>query len=744
MTDKQKARFEKLLQTFRAEAADHIQTINRALLEVERDPDGVDRAEHLQSAYRAAHNVKGAARMVGLDETETLSHALESVIQAVIDKRLALDADTCDVLYDTLDIIARHIEGELIDVTATQTQLMTLIVDETSPEGSNNGDANDVVEPDAAIAQLEDAIRTEEFSQNTRREILSEDTIRVSISKLDDLIAQISELQVSQMNADQRLRDLRQFHSQFHRWSRSWDEVSTSIIRHSTQNGHMREVLERQSDQIQELLYTADTVVQSFSRDTLRLGLVTDELRDRVRDIRMLPFHSISLGFERAVRDAAHVENKQVAFRIEGEETELDKKVLELLKDPLMHLLRNAVSHGIETPAIRQEAGKAAEGQIVLRVQQKGNEVSIAVCDDGRGFDLDALRLAAHDGNVDLSTSDEEIIQLAFRPGVTTATRISSVSGRGVGLDVVRDQLENIHGRIHVENNPGHGATIEMIVPTSLAITRALLVGLSEQQFAIPLLAIEKIIEVQRTVDVNGTHMVLVDKVHIPIVALSSVLEIENNSRPEHLTPRALVLQIADYRLAILVDTVLTEQELSVKPMGYLLQHVPHVTGAAMLSNGMPIVVLNPSDILRTARHGKRSTAVGIKTAETQQEVQMVRVLVVDDSITTRTLEQNILEAAGYDVKTATNGLEALKLLEQHPFDIIISDVQMPQMDGFGLTETIRKDNRFNQLPIILVTSLEKREDKERGMLSGADAYIVKRGFNQAELLTTIRRFTQE
>ena len=738
MTENHDARFEKLLQTFRAEASDHIQAINRALLEMERNPDAVERDGHLQSAYRAAHNIKGAARMVGVDETEIVAHALESVIQAVIDKRLVLDASTCDVLYDALDLMARHIEGDAVDVLSVQSQLVALV------EADGADAVLDIpVEQSNGVAQAIKAIEPEEGGQPAKRETLNDDTIRVSLNKLDDLIAQISELQVSQMNADQRLYDLRRFQGQFQRWSRSWDEVSTTIIRHSSQNGYMREIIEQQSNQIQELLYAADTVVQAFSRDTLRLGMVTDELRDRVRDIRMLPFHSIALGFERAVRDAAHVENKSVTFRIEGEDTELDKKVLELLKDPLMHLLRNAVSHGIEAPHVREQAGKSVEGHIVLRVQQKGNEVSIAVCDDGRGFDLDALRQASAAHHFDANTSAEEIIQLAFQSGVTTAQHVSSVSGRGVGLDVVREQLETIHGRIHVESVAETGATIEMIVPTSLAITRALLIGVAEQQFAIPLLAIEKIIEVQHSIDVNGTPMIMVDGTHIPLSALGAVLNIPNYAAPEHLIPRALVLQIADSRHAILVDSVQTEQELSVKPMGYLLKHVPHVTGAAMLSNGMPIVVLNPSDIIRTARQEKHSTAVVIKTGTAEPEITMVRVLVVDDSITTRTLEQNILEAAGYDVKTATNGLEALHLLEQHTFDIVISDVQMPHMDGIGLTESIRKNTNLNHLPIVLVTSLEKREDKERGMLAGADAYIVKRGFNQAELLTTIRRFTQ-
>lgn len=724
MAKKDDARFERLLNTFRAESKEHIQAINRALLNFERTSDDEERVGHLQSINRAAHNIKGAARMVGVDAIEIIAHALESVVQAALAGEFKLDADASDLLYDALDMMTRHMSGEDVNATAMQNRLNALIgIEPITPELP----VTDTSESDPAPV----------------RDTINDDTIRVSTNKLDDLIAQVSELQVSRMNADHRLHDLKQFYRQFQSWVRDWDEAGLTISRQLSHHAALRDLIQGQSEKIQDLVYMADALIQDVSRDTIQLNIVSDELRDHVRAIRLLPFQSIALGLERAVRDAAQVEGKSVVFRITGEDTELDKRVLEILKDPLMHLLRNAVSHGVEAPEIRTDLGKTPQGKINLIVHQRGNEVAITVEDDGRGFDLDALKATASH-HIDGEVTSEEIIQLAFRPGVTTAARLSPVSGRGIGLDVVRDQLETIHGRISVVSAPDEGTRIEIAVPISLAITRALLVGVGRQLFAIPLLAIEKLIEVHDSVDVNGTPMVLVDKTHIPLIGLGSVLGITDTKLPDKLAPRALVMQIAESRVALLVDSVHTEQELSVKPMGYLLQDVPHVTGAAMLSNGQPIVVLNPADILRTARQSNHTVTVNITPTDPQQVEMRARVLVVDDSITTRTLEQNILEAAGYDVLTAKNGIEALGLLAERAFDIVISDVQMPHMDGIGLTESIRQDPELSSLPVILVTSLEKREDKERGMLAGADAYIVKRGFNQAELLTTIRRFTGE
>jgi two-component system chemotaxis sensor kinase CheA len=460
----------------------------------------------------------------------------------------------------------------------------------------------------------------------------------------------------------------------------------------------------------------------------------------------MVPFQTLVLVLERAVRDVAHSEAKQVNFRIDGSEVELDKQVLETLKDPLLHLLRNAVDHGIETPAVREAAGKPPGGTVILTVQQRGSEVHIKITDDGQGFDQQSLLEAyrqRNGNNLPENLADDDIMGLAFLPGVTTTHQVTTISGRGMGLDVVRQRIESIQGRIAVESSPGQGATVRLVVPTSLAMTRGLLVQVGKEGYVIPLLSVEKIVEPDASFVVSGKWMLKVDDAAVPLVSLSQVLERPAAPKKEKASnPIAVVIGVSDQRLALLVDDIVTEQELAVKPLGKPLQRVRNVTGAALLGSGEPVVVLNPADLVKSARGVTAAEIAPVVDKHTEEAVEVAphSILVVDDSITTRTLEKNILTAAGFLVTTATDGTEALKRLEEKSIDLVVADVQMPHMDGITLTQELRRSADYQTLPIILVTSLESPEDREKGMVAGADAYIIKRGFDQAELLATIAR----
>lgn len=758
MADKKQDRLKKVMQMFRVECTEHLETINKVLLDVERGLPENERLERLQAAGRSAHNIKGSARMVGLNDIEVLAHATESVLQAAMKNGLELDANICDLLYDALDAIDNLTSGQEVNTQVIQESLYALVTPSESTESVPV--ENDAVE-DSTNVPPPDPVETPESDTETEPSLSEDDnktrkfdlpansqTIRVELDKLDNLIAQIGELQVSRMNADMHINTLRDVTRMAEKFSYNWDEMNAVIqhIMRGNQRSYLHTMIENQTAQLQGLVKTLQGVVQSMSSDTIRLGIVTDDLRDRVRSIRMLPFKVISLGFERVVRDAAVAEQKQVNFQVIGADVELDKSVLDVLKDPLMHLLTNAVSHGIETAEQRQRLGKPEAGQVKLSIQQHGSEVSISVSDDGSGFDLEALQSQVGTTAKSDKTRSEDVIQLAFRPGVSTAKTVSTISGRGIGLDVVRTKLEAIHGRIRVQSTSEQGTTIELLVPTSLAITHALLVRVNQQQFAIPMSSIEKIVEVNNILDVNGQNVIQLDGTHIPLVSLASILGMPQQAFDTTRINRAVVFNAGDYRIAALVTDVMIEQELSVKPMGNLLKAVPYVVGAAMLGNGLPIIVLNPADILRTATHGGRS-AIRIEHTNNDEDESSepeFHILVVDDSITTRTLEQNILEAAGYLVTTAINGVEALKQLERAEFDLVISDVQMPEMDGLQLTRKIRELKRFQHLPIILVTSLESREDRESGMSAGANSYIVKKNFSQREFINLIEDYIEK
>jgi two-component system, chemotaxis family, sensor kinase CheA len=728
-----------LRSTFRAEAAEHLQTLNQALLQLERiasdDPEAAQRRHDLiQNAFRAAHSLKGAARAVSFTDVETLAHGLESILHAARDGKLSLTVATCDVLYEVLDVLQQAVSGQAILLDSVQHKLAT--IGGSSENGSSAAKSIEVVTPAA-----EGAVRENRATETVSPAAPDEETIRVALSKLDDLMAQVGELLVSKISAEQHMSDVQDVRGQLARWPKTWREIQMLLPRLTGDSGpKLTDLLTRHNESQQALLRGVNTLHQGIHRDTLRLAMVTAGLQDSVRKVRMVPFQSLVLGLERAVRDAARSEDKQVSLHIDGSQVELDKKVLEMLKDPLLHLLRNAIGHGLESPDRRAELGKPAEGQIVLSVQQRGGEVRVAVSDDGRGFDLDGLkRASARSGGpiLDENASTDAIIALAFRSGVSTAEKVTSLSGRGVGLDVVRRCLEAVQGRVVVESIPGKGTTIQLLVPTSVAMTRALLVRIGSEHYMLPLLSVEKIVKVEAEsiFTVEGRPVVTLDNRPIPVVSLAAVLGRTQTSQPEKLN--AAVIAVAEQRVALLVDELLTEQEVAVKPLGRLLIRVRNVSGAALLGNGKPVVVLNAADLVKSARHA--SAAILPSTKETGAEVKPVtRILVVDDSITTRTLEKNILETAGYEVVTATDGLGALKQLGEQHIELVVSDIQMPHMDGIALTQQLRQSQDYRSLPIILVTSLESREDRERGLVAGADAYIVKRGFDQAELLSAI------
>jgi two-component system chemotaxis sensor kinase CheA len=729
MTTQEDELLHNLRQTFQIEAVDHLDSINQSLLQYEQTADPIQRETLVQTAFRAAHSLKGAARAVSSDDVASLAHALESVLQQARQGQLSLTPAIGDVLYDTLDMINRVLENDQPDQTVLAAMYTRL---------SHIGANAPAAEVTAAPAQVETTpVQTSAA--------YTEETIRVAISKLDSLMAQTGELMISKVTAAQHIDQMNLLRREMELWPKSWRMIRTLLPRvDAIVQKQLTEILTQHYDALQDFGRRVSTLQQSISQDTLRLGLVTDRLQEEVRAARMVPFQTLIAGLQRAMRDAARTEDKQIApLHIDGGSVELDKKILEALKDPLLHLLRNAVSHGIETQALRTAAGKQAEGHISISVHQRGSEVRIAVRDDGRGFDLSALRKASQKNGhapLDENASPDDVIAFAFSPGITTADQLTVLSGRGIGLDVVRQMVESLQGRVQVESTPGQGTSIQLVVPVSLSMTRGLLIQVGNERYILPLLAIEKIIVPQDIFTVEGQPMLMIDGKSVRLNTLAAILERPVTVPQDREKPLALVLAVGDQRLALVVDDILTEYELPVKPLGKLFQNTPNVAGAALLGNGEPIVVLNPADLVRSARR-TANVVLPVQDDKAQPQRPTVQILIVDDSITTRTLEKNILEAAGYRVITATDGLGAIKRLKENQIDLVVSDVQMPSMDGIALTRYLRESAAYQQLPLILVTSLESAEDRERGLLAGANAYIVKRGFNQAELLSTIQQF---
>jgi two-component system chemotaxis sensor kinase CheA len=440
-----------------------------------------------------------------------------------------------------------------------------------------------------------------------------------------------------------------------------------------------------------------------------------------------------------------------------GAETELDKRVLEQIKDPLMHLLRNAVDHGIEPPEVREAQGKPRYGTLTLAAEQVGKDVVIRVSDDGRGLNIDAIReaVARHYGDEApvAEMGQTELEQAIYNAGISTSPIVTDVSGRGVGLDVVRRNVAALRGRIDMTWEPGEGTTFVLTLPLALSSMHGLLVQVGGQRFALPLNAIERMMPLdwEQVASMGGQDVVRYHAQHLPLVRLADVLELSGTNGYDE-DAAIVILAAAERRMAFIVDALSGEQEIVNKGLGRQLARVGGIAGATVMGNGEIVLVLNVADLIQMAQRSERAstraharTSASLKEMASPTRPQAERagqwLLIVDDSITTRTLEKNILEAAGYTVQIATNGQEAWGLIAggETP-DLVVSDVAMPQMDGIALTRRIKSQERTAEIPVILVTSLDSTQDKARGIDAGADAYITKGTFDQNNLLRTIQQ----
>ena len=461
---------------------------------------------------------------------------------------------------------------------------------------------------------------------------------------------------------------------------------------------------------------------------------------DEVRRVRMLPFAEACQGLDRMVRDLARSTGKEVDLVIEGGDKELDRSVLEGLKDPLRHLVRNAVDHGAEPPEARLADGKSRRARLTVAAVLRGATVEVVVSDDGRGINLDALRQQARKKRLPEPADDRELARIIFLPGFSTAPLITDVSGRGVGLDVVKSRVEALHGSVDLTFTPGLGTCFTLAVPLTLTTLRVLLVTAAGQTFALVGTTVHKLVRADLTQlrSVEGRDMLALGGIPVPVASLAETLGLREREtlRANGKTP-VVVVAAGDKRLAFVVEEFQAEQEVVVKNLGARIRRLLHVSAATILPSGRIAPVLNTQNLIRTAL--QRAPATRLAPGQEQAAAQAKkRILVADDSVTTRTLEKSILEAAGYEVAIAADGADAWQLLQERGADLLVSDVDMPRMDGFTLTETIRASKRFHELPVVLVTARETEEDKARGITVQADAYLCKSGFDQKNLLETV------
>jgi two-component system chemotaxis sensor kinase CheA len=473
----------------------------------------------------------------------------------------------------------------------------------------------------------------------------------------------------------------------------------------------------------------AEETEQSVS-DELDLGeRLLIELKDAAIGMRTLPLSSITGPMPRAVRDMALAEGKQAELRIVGLDTELDRVILESLADPLVHLLRNAVAHGIEDPVEREGAGKPVTGLIELRALQKGGSVEVVVVDDGRGVSRETLAEGTRIGSL------AEVLAAA---GFSTAEEVTGLSGRGVGLDAVKRHVESFGGSLEVRSEPGQGTQVLLLLPLALALIDVLLIERGKQIFGVPLASIEEVVIADDRLSLEGRPALNLREQAVPLIDLADLIGAAAHALPAH-SP-AIVISTAGRRIATLCDRLLGQDEVVVKPLGPLLASLHHrYLGAAILGDGRIALLLDPGNLVR-AQHSPRTRAEAPPTPQTSTTMGP-KVLVVEDSFTVRELQRSILEAAGYRVETARDGREGLEcLLADSEIELVLTDIEMPEMDGFELTRAIRASAERGSTPIVILTSRNDEHDRRRGLEAGADAYMVKRSFDQHTLLETVER----
>ena len=772
MGPKDKELLQKLLATFSVEAAEHVAAISSGLIELERASSPEQQMEWIEGVFREAHSLKGAARAVNLVKVVSTCHSLEGLFARLKTKETALSPEIFDQLHqvvDTLGIllstertsVARGTESHLLQQWGTPDDPNISVVPPTSPLALQSGEVASSRLP--TIPQPENPFEATRLRD--QRQGLSE-TLRVRASKLDALLRQAEELVPAGATAAQRVTELREIWQALVSWETEWRKIRPqaqalpSLVgadgetppngRSQPLNGHRSGImklsafLDRNESALNSVKRKVSVLTKHLEYDRRALDRRVDDLVDDVKRISMLPFSALLEFFPKLVRDLSRDCGKDVELIIVGGEIETDRRILEEIKDPLIHLVRNCIDHGIETPKRRQEIRKPPRATIRIAISHKtADKIEIVVSDDGAGIDLkNVLAASVRLGLVSQQDSQEmgeqQTASLIFKSGVSTSPMITEISGRGLGLAIVREKAEKVGGSVSVEAQPGVGTRFRLTLPLTLARFRGVLVRVGESLFVLPTRHVGRVLRVRRdeiksaenreTIQING-HAA-------SVVRLSDVLEIiqpRTDADPERKVP-VLVLVSGGEQIGFFVDEILDEQEVLVKSLGKQLPRVRNIAGATVLGTGEVLPVLNVADLLESAIKMSPGGAV----RETQEVPKSI--LVAEDSITARTLVKNILEFAGYNVKTATDGAEALTLLATEPFDLVVSDVEMPRMNGFDLTTKIRADKRIAQLPVLLVTALDSREDREHGVDVGANAYLVKSSFDQGNLLEVVRR----
>jgi two-component system chemotaxis sensor kinase CheA len=754
---------------FREEAGERLLSIENQLIVLEKETSEAEFDYAIETVFRDVHSLKGAARAVGMQPLELFFQSAETVFSALKKGTLKYNSNMAILLQRSIGAVERNMATPEKPENVAELQSLSREMDGFINKNKYWEAANKIESAPGLKIAGNPSVQPEKSTAAGSNSAIADharhigNSVRVNKEKIDGLLQESEELIALKMIFSERLNQLNELvgdMQEMDKLQRSFKNILLKVnreIKDLEQQGIFSagednfqlslELLERNLEnlggRIEHFSHQLSILNRAGASDVRVSAKMIDEFREELKTIALMPFSSLSSSFPRMMREIIKETGREFEFVMSGGEIEIDRRILDELRDPLIHLLRNSADHGIEAEEKRIAAGKQRIGRIDLSVSVAADKkIEITVSDDGGGMDLTALRRKITEkfglppGAAD-ALSDDKVINYIFLSGFSTSKIITSLSGRGLGMAIVREKVENVGGTIRIDNKPGHGCTFTILLPAAMSAQRGILLKAAGRMFALPTngLLYTALLKRENISSIKGVPSITVRGDTIPVFDLAGILELQSDKMPEIFT--VLVMSVLEVKAAIVVEAVIQEIEMIVKPLGCLLQRVRNVAGVVITGSGAVVPVLNPRDLFKSGLGGQHGR---LEMAQSKKEQKQPIIMIAEDSITSRTLLTNILEAAGYRVITAFDGMAAWKMLEETRIDLLVSDIEMPRMDGFALTEKVRADQRFTGLPVVLVTSLARREDREHGIACGADAYITKSDFSQNHLLETIER----
>ncbi len=734
---------------FIPEAREHIENISNGLLSLEKELD----PEILNDIFRSAHGIKGSARMVKLKSISGFAHNVEDILDGLRNGKIQPSSGLYDLLLEATDILSELVKsteagqktepitGEIVTKLEAAIKGQSILDEEIEPPEQN---VVTLPSEPAPVLMKKDENKLEKTKAAKLPEktnfVNAKESVRVSTESLDGIIKLMGEIVSNQNRLKYSMLEIQNI-------EKLTATVADRLSSLPDSSDNPEKIRKKITEPFNELFLQIGAISSRVRDDINMQELLTHELQDKALKMRMMPLSTIFNTFNRTIRDLSRSVSKNIEFTVEGGETELDKKMIEKLGDPLMHMIRNAIDHGIELPEVRRAKGKPEAGSVNLSANYEGGAVVIKLQDDGAGMSKDKLIKKALEKNLFSEDevkkmSDKDIYNLVFHPGISTSVSVTDISGRGVGMDVVkRNIVSDLKGSIQIETVYTQGTAFCIRLPLTLSIMSVLLIESAGMIFALSSHSVSEVLRVPKAglIDVMNRKAIRLREHLIPVVGLDSILKVPGY-RPSGEVKKislVIVLQMGTERLGLIVDSLISEEDMVIKPLPSHLKSNEWVTGIAITGKNELVNVMHIPMLFTAA--GKIDQSSGFQPqADLTLSIDTAKILVVDDAFETREIEKNILEKNGYTVHVAEDGEAGLAKAKSTRYDLIVTDCDMPKMDGFELTKNLREDQYYRDKPIIIVTGRDKEEDRLKGMKAGADAYIVKGAFDQTILLETV------